>query len=92
MRLASGRMTGDPEVPKRVLYPGWRRFIQNPEDRAHSVLETGIGLLASTEDGSRCCHRPCLFTDTLRRNRTPNSVPMRLRYAVSRFVLIKLSL
>jgi hypothetical protein len=34
--------------------------------------------------------RLCSLADTLRRNRTPSSVPIRLRYPASRFVLIEL--
>src|SRR2546422_3832275 len=39
---------------------------------------------------SRHRRRFCSLPDTLRRNRTPNSVPAELRYPARRFVLIKL--
>jgi len=71
------------------------RVIQNLSFLASTLRRFSLGIdscarkwplmraFPSTENGSRCRRRPCSFTNTLRRNRTPNSVSLRLRDSVT---------
>jgi hypothetical protein len=53
----------------------------NPVSRTQPSVNERFGLLASTENGSRRCRRPCSFTDTRRRNWTQfdSHAPARFR-------------
>src|SRR5580704_17293114 len=75
--------TTQPNQPKQTKISPDRDLSfmgSNPVSRTQPSVNERFSLLASTENGSRRCRRPCSFTDTRRRNWTQFRFPAPARF------------